>query len=147
MEQLFEFMPEQSENLQENNVLNTSSFPSCCGAKVLHSFGFSYRPGEVVGPQVAPNLRLYKKDLDEAIKKNKTMAMLLIAINGTQNRKFGKLIREKGFKEVSRGHNNLHESTIYLYSYEYKKTAKKKAKSTRVAPPAPPRQPNLVDQF
>ncbi len=113
-------------------IVSLSHFQSCCGIKILWSFG------NEGGNNPETDIKEVEKELKTTLKSGTISmynsgrtpipksAIILIAVNGHQNKLMKKMLLENGFKLVSKGWNSGHNNTNYLYSLERKKPIKRK---------------------
>ncbi len=115
--------------------ISLASFHACCGMRILWNFG-----NEGGGANIEIDIKELEKELKAVLKSGtKNMyergrtpipksAMLLIAVNETQNKLMKEMLLKNGFKLVSKGWNGQHKNINYLYSLERKKPIKRKIK-------------------
>ena len=115
--------------------ISLASFQACCGIRILWNFG-----NEGGGANIEIDIKELEKELKIVLKsgtkcmyeRGRTLlpktAMLLIAINGKQNKLMKKMLLKNEFKLVSQGWNAAHKNINYLYSLERKKPVTRKIK-------------------
>ena len=92
--------------------MQIKELPGCCAAYVIHDLGYTSVTSGFKGKH---NKDRMKQEITNYINHRKNRAFLIIALNAEQRQELGKLVRDEGFRMLSKGFNALHNSDIYLY--------------------------------